>query len=153
MKRIMTLVGGIIGTVFTAIFSLIMLIGITAILAILFDLGSGSMISALFALIGLLEIALGIVALVLNAMCIGKFSYTHEKYVAKRGLIITAIVFNFLLALLLIISLATQFSALTMFVFLACLATGVLYIVDMSLEKKRVAKAAATATVAEEKPE
>lgn len=137
MKRVMTLVGGIIGVVFDAIYSVIMLIGIAAIL----DLLAGAEGSALFAVIGILETVLGIVTLILNAVTIGAYNCAHEKYAKKRGLIITAVVFNFLLALLLIISLASAVTLITILVMLASIATGVLLIVDLCLENKRVAKA------------
>ncbi|MCM1289454.1 MAG: hypothetical protein NC132_02230 [Corallococcus sp.] len=136
MKRIMTLVGAIIGVVFDAIFSLIMLIGIAAILELL----GGEAGATLVAIVGILETALGVVALVFNAIAISGFACTHEKYAKKRGLLITAVVFNFVLAMLLLISLCTSFTALILFVFLASVAAGVLLIVDVCMESKRVAK-------------
>ena len=137
MKRILTLLAGIVGTVFQAIWSLLMLIGIAAI----FEILSGADVegTGLLAIIALLEIALGVVALVLNAVSITGFSCTAEKYSKKKGLIITATVFNFLLALLLLISTFSSPNAINILVMIASVVAGVLYIVDMCLEKKRLA--------------
>ena len=134
MKRIMTLVGAIIGVVFDAIFSLLMLIGIAALLELL-DGVSGS---ALIGVIGILLTALGVVTLVFNAMAISVFSCDHEKYLNKRKFLITAIVMNFILALLSFIVMCVEFSAMYLLLFLASVAASVLIIVDMSLESKRV---------------
>lgn len=145
MKRVMTLVGSIIGVVFDAIFSLIMLIGITAILEML-DGATGSIV---FAIVGILALSLGVVALVFNAMSIGAFSCSPEKFAQKRKFLITAIVLNFVLALLLLISLCGTFNAFNMIVFLASIAAAVLIIVDLSIERGRVEKLQPVETPAE----
>lgn len=134
MKRIMTLIGAIIGLVFQAIYSVIMLIGIAAIFELIAAGGGGG--GMLVGVVGLLEIGLGLAALILNATCIGAFSWSHEKYIQKRGKIITAIVFNVLLALLMMLALS---SILPILVLIASLAAAILYIVDMCLEGKRAA--------------
>lgn len=118
-------------------FSLLMLIGLAALL----DLLDGANGSALVAIIGILETALGVAALIFNAIAITGFSCSPEKYAKKRGLLIAAAVLNFVLAILLLISLCTAFTAMVLVVFLASLAAGVLLIVDICLESKRVANA------------
>lgn len=143
-KRVMTLIGGIVGTVFDAIFSVIMIIGIAAIL----DLARGAEGSGLVAVVGIMEIALGVIALILNAISISGFACDHDKYKKRLGVIIAAVVFNFLLAILLIFSLASAVTVITVLVLIASLAANVLYLVDIGLEKKRVEAANAQAGTA-----
>lgn len=138
MKRIMTFVGALIGTVFTAIYSLIMLIGITAIFEMLSDL-DGAPGTGLIAVVSLLLVIAGVLALVFNAIAIGAFNCSAEKYVKKRSLLICAVVFNFLLAALLLISMIGNFTAFALIVFLASIAAGILIIVDFGFEDKRIA--------------
>ena len=150
MKRIMTLVGSIIGTVFDGIFSLIMLIGITAILDILGSAMGGTFV----AVIGLLLLALGVVGLVFNILMITLFTCNHEKYVKKRSIVITAAVMNFVLALFAFITICTTFNGFYFMWFLASVAAGVLIIVDLCMESKRVAQLQpAEQPAANEKPE
>lgn len=146
MKRVMTLVAGLLGLVFDAIFSVFMIIGLVAVM----DMLGGEKGSATFAIIAILEIALGVVSLILNAVSISAFACSAEKYRKKRGLIITTIVFNFLLALLLLLTVFTSASLVTVLVLIASIVAVVLYIVDLCLEGKRVAKAQQTAEAKEE---
>ena len=136
MKRIMSLVGAIIGIVFDAIFSLIMLIGITALL----DLLSGSYGSGLIAVVGILLLALGVVGLIFNILVVGAFTWDHDKYVKKRAIVITAAVLNFVTAVFALITLCTAFTAFYLLWFLTSVAAGVLIIVDLCLEGKRFAQ-------------
>ena len=144
----MHLVGAIVGTVFTAIYTVIMLIGITAIFELLSAAG-GAPGSGLLAVVSLLILVVGLLALIFNAMVIGAFSWDHEKYAKKRGKIVAAIVFNFLLALLMTLSVIGNFNMFAFLVLLASLAAAVLMIVDLALEGKRVAKAQAALEAAQ----
>ena len=154
MKRVMNLIGTIIGTVFDAIYTVIMLLGVTLILQALGmvneSVEGAEGLSAIVGILMLLVVIFGVVALALNAACIGAYSWKHEKYVKKRGVLIAAIVFNVLLGLLVILSSTEVFAIL---VFIASLAAATLIIVDMCLEGKRVAKMqAAEAPAAEAAP-
>ena len=145
MKRVMNLVGAIVGLVFDAIYTVIMLLGIALIFDMLSAAGAGG--SALLAVVSLLIVVFGVVALALNAASIGAYNWSHEKYVKKRGLLIAAVIFNVLMALLLILSSTEIFAIL---VFVASLVAAVLIVVDMCLERGRVAKAEAAAQATEE---
>ncbi len=139
----------ILGTVFDAIFSVIMLIGLTAIL----EVAEGATGTATFTVVAIITIALGVIALVFNAICISGFSCKPETYRKKRGLIITAVVFNFLLALILLITVFNSPQVINILVLLSSIAAGVLLIVDLALENKRVAKLQAAEQPQEEKTE
>ena len=134
MKRVMTLVGGIIGTVVDAIYSFVALLEGALLLELLGAAGVPG--ASIFAIVGLLIIAIVVTALVLNAISISGFTCSAEKFAKKRGVIITAVVFNFLLAFLLILSTMTGgVTFFTALVILTSIATGVLFIVDLCLEK------------------
>ena len=152
MKRPMTLVAGILGTVFHAIYTLFTLLGISVLIAALgvaSDAGytdSAAGLGIMFAIFTIIGLALSVTALVLSACSIGCFKADAAKYRKKRGLIITAIVFNALVGIFGLIN----FSIWNIFVFLAMVAAIVLYIVDLCLEKKRVAKAEAAVAPVQE---
>lgn len=140
MKRVMTLVGFIISTVLLGIYSLIQLIGIAAIIDALSAVGAEG--SATLAIVLIITIALCVLALVFNAIAITAWKKDAAGYKKKKGMVITAIVFNFILILFLIIGMASGVvGVLDILLLIALIAANVLAFVDMGLEKKRVAAA------------
>lgn len=137
MKRTLALVGSIIGTCFSAIFSIIMALAITIVLDLLAGLGSAGATAIVGIIFTILEIAIAIVALVLNIIVITK-STNIEKMKNKKP-VIAAIVFNFLSAIIALYSLTSSFSFLNMLIGLGLIAAGILMIVDL-INLKKVAQ-------------
>lgn len=139
MKRVMTLVGSIVATVLHAIFSLIMLLGLTLVFEIIraVDAPVGSVF---LAAIMLVLTAIGIVTLVFTAIAMSGFSCDHEKYAKKRGLLLTAVVLNFVVAVFSFVVFCSSLTGFYLVWFLASAAGGALILVDLCLEGKRVAK-------------
>ena len=152
MKRIMTLVGAIVATVFHALFSLILLLGLALVIEAL-KVIDGEFLGAFVAIIMLVLTAVGIVTLIFTAIAMSAFSCDHEKYTKKRGLLLTAVVLNFVVAVFAFIVLCTNFSATYLLWFLASVAGGTLILVDICLEGKRVAKLQAEQQASEQPAE
>ncbi len=145
MKRINTMVATILGTVANAYQLVINIISVFAIIGLLADAGAGSSMTAVLTvvIVTVLLLAVLLVAFILTCRV---FKYMNEKpevYKSKKGLIIAAIVFNFLVVALLCYG---GFSGnvfgiiMNVLSILLLVATNVLYIVDLCLEKRRVAK-------------
>ena len=138
MKRILTLIGSIVGIVYSAIFLPLILI----LFLVLIAFTAGSKDSVTLAMIGTAVLAVGVVALVLDAIATKCFSCSHEKYVARRALLISAAVFNvvptLLLPFLFMFSFYETFWGTPISILGAV--SSVFIIVDLCLEKKRVEK-------------
>lgn len=142
MKRPMTLTAGILGIVSHALMMILSLVSVVGIIAIL-DLGasSGADPDALAA-VGIISLILivicvvvGILGLIFNILAVKTWNKSTADYKAKKGKIITAIVFNFIGAGVIFIAGNIIISVLVM---LMLIASAVLLIVDLCLEKKRV---------------
>ena len=138
MKRFLTLVGSILGIAYSAFSAALTLIFFLALWAFLNGVG------AIVTVIGVVTVAAGITALVLNAVAARCFSCSVEKYAKRRKLIIAAVVFNLVpssFLLFVVIIGMTEF-----FMILPALILGIvsaaLLITDLCLEKVRIAKAA-----------
>ncbi len=146
MKRPMTLVAFILSTVFLGIDTILELISIPALIQIISS-GYGSAMGGVIA-ITIILIAFIIVALVFNAICIPKWSASVGEYAGKRGFIITTVVLNFIIVLLMIISMAIgAITVMAVLLLLVLTATNVLVLIDLNMEKARV-QAMATETQA-----
>lgn len=140
MKRPMTLVGGILGTVVQCLlvyeaFTLTVLFG--ELLGSATD-GSGVLLMT----ITILLLVTCVVALIFNAIAIAAWAKPANLYRKKRGYIITAVVLNFIIVLLALIGFSSNgaITSVAGLEILALIASGVLFIVDLSIEGKRVAK-------------
>ena len=140
MKRPMTLTASILGTVMHALYTISELI----MFALVIDLMGGSSVdssSTIVIVAMVIAMLLSIVSLVFNALSIPSWNKSPAIFRKKRGLVITAIVFNFIVVLLILISCFTSaVGVLDVILMLVIVASSVLYIVDLSIEKKRVEK-------------
>ena len=144
-KRPLTLTAGILGTVAAAFYTVICLLAafgvglVTDVNNSINETPGANAVLGFVMIIMIILTAFCVVSLVLNAISISGFACTPEKYVRKRGVIITAIVFNILVALYILYSVFVSFSILNLLIGIVLVAASVLYIVDLCLEKKRVA--------------
>ena len=158
MKRINTMVATILGTVANAYQLVINLISVFAMIGVLADVGAGASVSAMLTviIISILMLAVLLVAFILTCRIFKYMNATSEVYKSKKGLIIAAIVFNFLVVVLLCIGGfegAIFGIIMNVLSILLLVATNVLYIVDLCLEKGRVArKSAEEQTTSVEEP-
>ena len=137
MKRPMTLTGGIIGTIANAFLSVMYVIGIVGIIELL----GGATGTVTVVVVAVLEMLVAVVALILSIVSIVAWSKDAAGYKKKKGAVITAAVFNFIGAILCFIA----GTALYIVLALVLIAVGVLFIVDVCLEGKRIAKTTAPA--------
>lgn len=140
MKRPMTLIGGILGTVVQCLlvyeaFTLMVLFGEL--------LGSSTDDSVVMVMaITILLLGTSVVALIFNAVAIAAWAKPANLYKKNRGYIITAVVLNFIIVVLSLIGFSSNgaITSVAGLEILALIAAGVLFIVDLSIEGKRVAK-------------
>ena len=158
-KRPLTLTAGILGTVASAFYTVLCLLATFGV-GILADAGSdlnatpGATAVLGFAMvIMIILVAICVVTLVLNAVSISGFGCTPENFTKKRGVIITAIVFNLLVFLYILYSVIISFSILNLVIGIVLVAATVLYIVDLCLEKKRVAANGSSGDENQQNPE
>ncbi|MBP3619901.1 MAG: hypothetical protein J6J24_04495 [Clostridia bacterium] len=138
MKRVMTLIGFIISTSLLGLYTLIQLVCVAAIID--HFSATGIQGGATLAVIFLITLALCIVTLVFNAIAISAWKKDPLGYKKKKGIVITATVFNFITILFLIIGMFSgAVGVLDILLLFALIATNVLAYVDMGIEKKRVA--------------
>ena len=133
IKRPMTLVAGILGTVAQGIVSILMAIGLVTIL----DFAGGADGTATLLFVGILELAVFVVGLVMSIISITAWAKNPEGFKKKKGIMITAIVFDFIGAIIGFI-VGSLFYILFALVLIAA---AVLHIVDISIENSRVKKA------------
>jgi len=135
MKRPMTLTGGILATVANAIMSILMAIGLVAILDLTSGVGETTGV-ATFMIVGILELAVFVVALVMSIIAIAAWAKDADKFKKKKASLIVAAVFNFIGAIIAFITGSIFYIVLA----LVMIAAGVLFIVDVSIENSRIAK-------------
>ena len=148
MKRVGSLVGTILATIVNGAQVILNAYAMVVIFSVLSAASTGTALDAPLAVMTLgiyviLELFL-IVAFILTCVNFGHVFGSPEKYAQKKGVTIASIVFNFLVMLMLIIAVfsggAISNIIITLLCALALLATNILYIVDLSLENKRVAR-------------
>lgn len=135
MKRYATLIGGIIAVIYDAIYVILMLVGIVALLDLFKDVEGSSTL----ALLNLLDAVLATVSLIFNSLAITAYSCSHEKYLTKkRPLIITAIIVNSVLIGFCLMSFVNNMAKANIIIlFLVSLLAVVMFIIDLTLEDKR----------------
>ncbi len=133
MKRSLTFAMAIIATVFFALDSIFELIGVVLLIDYFEE-------AAIFLI---LILAIIIATLVFNILMIPIANKPCLVYAKKKGIIITAIVFNFLSALLAVISILAvgiyAFSVITAIILIVGVFAGVIYCVDLANEKDNAA--------------
>lgn len=161
MKRVNSLVAAILGTVVHSVQVLINLYSLILVFSLIPSVGnSNAGVVAYVVLTTLLLMAVFVVALVLTLVTFRYVNKTPELYAKKRATTIATIVFDFLVVILLLafgISSSIPSTVINVISALIVLASAVLYIVDLCLEKKRVEKVNKNAVaepteVKEEKP-
>ncbi len=133
MKRALTLTGAIMGTVANGILSIIMAVGLVAIL----DVMNGFFAETTILFVALLELAVFILGLIFSIISITRWAKKPSEF--KKGSIVVAIVFNFIGAVICLFS----ETAINLFLGLVLVASAILLIVDLCLERGRVEKAKA----------
>lgn len=140
MKRGLTLSAGIIGTILMAVLSAGALFYLYFFMS-LFQANAGA--GFLYAILIFISLV-ALVGMVLNIIAITTFSAKHEKYKKKRACIITAIVFNFIALLFLIVFTATTDNIKALMLILVSVfsigivITNIFYIIDFKKENKRI---------------
>ena len=133
MRRPFTLVAGILGTVIFSIFSILLVAELTTIDYFFITVGEIIMLT----IFSLFEIT----SLILNAISISAYENSNEVYNKKRPLLLTTIVFNFIVAALFFATMSFGSDTSTIILFLilifALIAVNVFYILDLSLENKK----------------
>ena len=138
MKRPMTLTASILGTVMHSVYSIIELY----VLILLLDYAGGVNGSGIVMVSTAIALALSIIALVFNAISIAAWNKSQDNFKKKRKFVITAIVFNFIVILFIIIGLlmSGSLAVLDIITLIVLIAANVLFIVDLAIEKKRFAQ-------------
>ena len=139
MKRPLTLTSAILGTVFQGILALESIILFIAMM----DLVAGATGAGTLAIVMIITIAIAVLGLIFNILSIPTWNKAPEVFRKKRGVIITAIVFNLLIVVLSLIGYADEGATvnfLSILMLLCLIAASVMYIVDLATEKKRVAE-------------
>ena len=153
MKRPMTLIGGILGTVFQCF-----LVYEAFVLAVVFGelLGSDTGSEGVL-IMSLIIILLGacVIALVFNAITIAQWAKSPSDFKKKRGYTIAAIVLNFIIVGFALIGFSTsaQITFLAAIELIGLVAASILMIVDLCLEKKRANECAETVVEEQETEE
>lgn len=130
-KRPFLLTASIVSTVVVSILLAMLL----KTLIIIFQLGFGSLFVTLFGWLTLLELATDILVLWTNIKLISIWNKDHSAFKKKSGLIILAIILNFVLA-----ALAFAINALSIMLTIALVLSASFYIVDFCKESGRVAE-------------
>lgn len=132
MRRKLAFTGFIMGTCFTSLFALIIIIGAIEIASYV------SLPGELWAEI-IIEILISVTTLVLNSVAIPTTA-TAQKMNKKKGIVITAIVFNFLevLAFILALTVSPDPAAIVLYIILmlGIIASNVLAIIDLARNSK-----------------
>ena len=133
MKRPMTLIGGILGTVVNAILAVVMLIGSVLALEIVGAVGAQAGYATI-TVIFIISIVMFVIALVMSIISITAWAKDVDDYKKKKGILITSIIFNFISAIFAILT----GTALGIVLGIIVIAAAVLLIVDIALEVHRI---------------
>lgn len=143
MKRKLTLIGSILGTVANAIYTCIAIYSVLILALAMNIAGSqegGGEVAAVagFAIVLLVAILVFcVLALIFDAMSISAWNKDAAGYKKKKGIVITSVVFDLLTAVFLLVN----FSVLNILFSLVLIAASVLKIVDLANENKKGAEA------------
>ena len=136
--RICLLIGLILSTVLYAYYAISCLVGIVGVVGMI----SGASGDAVFQTAGFMTIAImavmiifGILGLIFSSVSFNRVAMDPQKMAGKKGLPITVAVFNFILAILILIGLTEGVDALSIICLLCFIASAVLIIVDVARNK------------------
>lgn len=136
MKRILTLIGAIMGIVYSAICASLTLIFFLALCAFL------STPNAAVIIIGVFACAIGVVALVLDILATRCFACNATQYTKRRKMLIATIVFNLVPSSALLFVFFAGMAEIYLFlpVIILGIVSAALLIADLYREKNRIGK-------------
>lgn len=151
MRRVKTLTAGILATVTQAIFSIIMLVALFLIVDLISMGATG--VEGTIVLMAILT-AVVLTTLVLSIVAIPAWAKDAVGFKKKKALIITAVVFNFVVVLYQLISLVTAAPAagtIILYVILMgmSIAANVLWLIDLAQEGRKVNQPVSAAPAAQ----
>lgn len=147
-KRILTLIAGIVSSLLCVAYVAFNVKPIMSnFMGMLMSVGNGSYAPFL----KLISVFVTLSVIFGNIKAMTMISSSHEFYKKKTNVIIMAIIYNVVMVAFMISNFTLKFEVLDLFVLLGSVAAAALYVVDMFLEKKRVA--AETPAVEEKQPE
>lgn len=147
MKNKLGFIGSILGTCFAGVETIIMFLA----LFVLIDMmNAAGVTNSLAIFLIIFEIAITVITLIFDILSIVA-SKDIEKMNKKKGIVITAIVFNFISAFLMIYAILVQFSILDFMIGLGLIATAILQIVGLANLKSDIEKLEASKIVEENK--
>lgn len=154
MKRPLTLSAFIIGTVFCSFYTIMIILSITMVSAVLDAAGAGYAAGAVYGVL-VVELLFMVASLVLNAIAITAWNKDAEGYNKKKGVIIAAVVLNFISIAFYFVSSFMDLSGIAMAIIamITLIVTNVLALIDLANEKKRIAQATAVTPDTEVKEE
>ena len=138
--RICLLIGLILSTILYAYYTISCFVGIIGVAGIMS--GSGNVDDAVFQTAGIMTIGImvvmiifGILGLIFSSVSYNRVSMDPKKMAGKKGLPITVSVFNFILAVLILIGLTEGVDALSIICLIGFIASAVLIIIDIARNK------------------
>ena len=140
--RVCLLIGLILSTICYALYTVVSLIGMFGIFGILTS-GDAILNMAGFIYLGimLLVFIFCLLGLIFSGISFTRVGMAPEKFAEKKGMPKTVIVFNFIIAVLLLIGVIQEVNVLSIIVLLALIASAILMIVDIRKNKKLLANA------------
>ena len=136
--RICLLIGLILSTVLYAYYAISCLVGIVGVIGMI----SGASGDAVFQTAGFMTIAImvvmiifGVLGLIFSSVSFNRVAMDPKKMAGKKGLPITVSVFNFILAVLILIGLTEGVDALSIICLIGFIASAVLLIIDIARNK------------------
>lgn len=136
MRNKLGFIGSILGTCFAGISSIVFLAALALLIDLMSALGESSLLTLLIMIIAL---AVVVLALIFNILSIVA-SNNIEKMNKKKGIIITAIIFDFIASVLLFYAIINKFSTLDLLCALGLIASAILLICGLSGLKKQIMK-------------
>ena len=137
MRRKLSFTGFILSTCFVSVLAILQVFGFIALLCYGDEMGVPS---SIWVITGI-SMAISIATLILNALSIPATA-SAQKMQKKKGIVITSIVFNFVLVLLCILSLITGIETVVLiiyiFMLIALITTNVLVIIDLAKISKAI---------------
>lgn len=136
------LIGLILSTICYALYTVVSLLGMFGIFGILTS-GDAILNMAGFIYLGimLLVFIFCLLGLIFSGISFTRVGMAPEKFAEKKGMPKTVIVFNFIIAVLLLIGVIQEVNVLAIIVLLALIASAILMIVDIKKNKKLLANA------------
>lgn len=136
MRNKLGFIGSILGTCFAGVSSIVFLAAFALLIDLMSALGESSLLALLIMII---EVAIMVLALIFNILSIVA-SNNIEKMNKKKGIIITAIIFDFIASVLLFYAIINEFSTLNLLCALGLIASAILLICGLSGLKKQIMK-------------